>query len=75
MNKKTTCCNWDCPLIDGKCTFNIWTAHKNPAPCMKDKKGFGDYISQKQAIYKRHAKKEKKAGRKPMSHMAYFEEW
>ena len=75
MNKKTTCCNWDCPLIDGQCSFNIWKAHLSPAPCMAEKKGFGDYMSQKQSIYQGYSEKARKRGEAPMSARAYFEEW
>ena len=74
MSKKTTCCNWGCPLID-ECTFNIWKSHIAPAPCMDGKKGFGDYLSQKQSIYKGYSKKARERGEKPMSSRAYFEEW
>jgi len=42
---------------------------------MDGKKGFGDYLSQKQSIYKGYSKKAREAGEKPMSSRAYFEEW
>lgn len=74
MGVKTTCRNFDCPLID-KCTFNIWKAHENPAPCMTGKNGFGNYLSQKQSIYKSYLKKAKKHSEKPMTSREYFEEW
>jgi len=42
---------------------------------MDGKKGFGDYMSQKQAIYKSYKEKATKQGEEPMSPRAYFEEW
>ena len=75
MDKKTTCCNYGCPLIDRQCTFNIWKAHLSPAPCRNGKEGFGNYLSQKQSIYKRYREKAEKRNEKPMSPRVYFEEW